>query len=309
MPLSCASTGEHLGFCTMTKNLLEARYFATYSYASAVRNILHDRFAYLRDLEGFYGDDQLLEYTAPFRPHSAFHGFISYVVETIARHDFSDVELAQRQRNLANFSCIPAALEDLRPDLLPIEEAFAAHDIEYFPFRHMLAERGREFASATQDDLDEYLEETWLGAAWERLLEQFTEEAFLILFQNRLLLLLFNDMMSDHVRSTFVSELDEPYRSRFRGDGVLKRAPIPKWARRAVYFRDRGRCVLCRANLSGILSLRSVEHFDHIVALARGGLNDISNLQLLCGPCNLKKRAGRTETSISYEPWYEVRKS
>jgi hypothetical protein len=292
----------------MAKDLLEARFFATYSYSSAVRNILHDRFAYLRDLEWFYCDDRFLEYTMPFRPHSAFHGFIAYVVETIAHHDFSDVDLAQCQRDLAAFARVPAALEDLKPDLLSIEEAFAVHDIEYYPFRHRLAERRRTFASATQDDLDEYLEETWLGEAWERLLEQFTAEVFLILFQNRSLLLLFNDMMSDHVRSTCISELDEPYRSRFREDGVLKRAPIPKWVRRAVYFRDRGRCVLCRADLSGTLSLRSVEHFDHIVPLARGGLNDVSNLQLLCSKCNLKKRAGRGETSISYEPWYRISK-
>lgn len=303
------SKSRRIGIVIVTKNLLEARFFATYSYASAVRNIVHDRFSYLGDLEAFYCDDQFLEYTIPFRPHSAFHGFIAYVIETIARHDFSDVDLAQCQRNLATLACVPEALEDLKPDFLPIEEAFVAHNIEYLPFSHVLAERRRTFASATQDDLDDYLEETWLGEAWERLLEQSTAEVFLILFQNRSLLLLFNDMMSDHVRSTRLSDLDEPYRSRFRKDGALKRAPIPKWARKAVYFRDRGRCVLCRADLSGILSLLSVEHFDHIVPLAHGGLNDVSNLQLLCSKCNLKKRAGRAETSISYEPWYRIGKA
>lgn len=32
-------------------------------------------------------------------------------------------------------------------------------------------------------------------------------------------------------------------------------------------------------------------HIDHIVALARGGANEVANLQLLCPRCNLKKGA------------------
>lgn len=44
------------------------------------------------------------------------------------------------------------------------------------------------------------------------------------------------------------------------------------------------KCVYCPADLRGRREL------DHIVALARGGPNDISNLQWLCRPCNRKKR-------------------
>lgn len=38
------------------------------------------------------------------------------------------------------------------------------------------------------------------------------------------------------------------------------------------------------------VSLRESKELDHIVALARGGSNGITNLQWLCPPCNRKKR-------------------
>jgi 5-methylcytosine-specific restriction endonuclease McrA len=33
------------------------------------------------------------------------------------------------------------------------------------------------------------------------------------------------------------------------------------------------------------------EHVDHVVPIARGGLNEVGNLQWLCAPCNLSKGA------------------
>jgi 5-methylcytosine-specific restriction endonuclease McrA len=44
-------------------------------------------------------------------------------------------------------------------------------------------------------------------------------------------------------------------------------------------------CVACRA------SVQEKRHVDHIVPLSRGGRNDLDNIQILCPPCNLCKRA------------------
>ena len=53
----------------------------------------------------------------------------------------------------------------------------------------------------------------------------------------------------------------------------------------SLYTKQRGRCANCSTPLHGVF------HRDHRVALANGGTNDITNIELLCGPCNLRKNA------------------
>ncbi len=52
-----------------------------------------------------------------------------------------------------------------------------------------------------------------------------------------------------------------------------------------LYDKQGRRCIYCHK------ALRGKYHCDHIQPLARGGSNWISNIQLLCGPCNVRKRA------------------
>lgn len=62
-------------------------------------------------------------------------------------------------------------------------------------------------------------------------------------------------------------------------------------------------------DLTGILSISgsSSENYDHIVPLARGGLNDVTNIQLLCEDCNRQKLHHKAMTSdYYYEDWYEA---
>ena len=52
---------------------------------------------------------------------------------------------------------------------------------------------------------------------------------------------------------------------------------------RDLLVRQRYRCIYCPANL------RRGYHADHVMPLALGGSNDISNIQLLCPTCNDSK--------------------
>ncbi len=62
------------------------------------------------------------------------------------------------------------------------------------------------------------------------------------------------------------------------------RIRIPPEVRKYVFQRDKYQCQSCgKANDETNLTI------DHIIPLARGGQNDISNLQTLCFTCNLQK--------------------
>jgi len=62
--------------------------------------------------------------------------------------------------------------------------------------------------------------------------------------------------------------------------GRLPRGTLP-----AIRARQKNRCAICRSRVRG------GGHFDHIMPLARGGIHEPRNLQLLCAPCNLSKNA------------------
>lgn len=131
-----------------------------------------------------------------------------------------------------------------------------------------------------------------------------SEEIFFILFLNRQTLQRFNELISHQIQNREFQELDEEDLPYFRKDGVLNRVAIPKWVMKAVTHRDRGMCVSCHKDLTGIISIGEKENFDHIIPLANGGINDITNIQLLCETCNKTKSSKNISTSISYEKWY-----
>ena len=62
------------------------------------------------------------------------------------------------------------------------------------------------------------------------------------------------------------------------------RQPIPRKLRHEVFQRDGYRCREC-----GATNKQTRLHVDHIVPVARGGTNELSNLQTLCEECNRAK--------------------
>jgi hypothetical protein len=134
---------------------------------------------------------------------------------------------------------------------------------------------------------------------FELLWEKMTDEVFHLLFANRSFLLRFNITLAEYIRKNVKIPEDI-----INSKGSMQRAAIPKWVRDAVFYRDHGRCVLCYADLSGLLSLDQLDHFDHMVPLANGGVNDPCNIQLMCEACNLKKGHGQPITGRRYPTWW-----
>ena len=63
------------------------------------------------------------------------------------------------------------------------------------------------------------------------------------------------------------------------------RIKIPQSVREYVLQRNNYQCQSC-----GKRQTETNLHIDHVVPLAKGGSNDISNLQVLCGRCNRQKK-------------------
>jgi 5-methylcytosine-specific restriction protein A len=67
-----------------------------------------------------------------------------------------------------------------------------------------------------------------------------------------------------------------------------KRITIPAEVRKYVHQRDNYQCRFC-----GKTGQETQLEVDHIISLATGGSNDLSNLQTLCRPCNRRKNKYR----------------
>ena len=257
---------------------------------SRVHEVLNDTESHLQLVHDFTCDGQHFEHSTPFPRYSALHCFLEYLIRELLTDDTLQVDLSQRQAMFESVAESPEDLEDLDPRILPIEEALKHHGFDYQPFTDWLKHREKRFEDADQNDIGDYLDNLQLEETFDKLLIQSVREAFYILFGNRWLLLHFNDMMAKVLSIHADEEIPDEYAGNFAKPGVLERVRLPIWVKRPVFFRDRGRCVACGVNLSGLQDTWPDEHFDHLVPLAAGGLNDVTNIQLLCGTCNRKIR-------------------
>jgi hypothetical protein len=269
--------------------ITEIRYFETYYFANIINNILREPFAYLRSLNDFFGDENYRNFLVPFPKISALHNFIIFIIDSINYDDLHEAE-ENKFKNSKKKLWIELALEH--------------YNLEFDSFDNWLAGKEINRAEIIDDDIADYFRYLQLSGPYEQLLELVSEEIFFILFLNRETLQRFNELISHQIHERELDEIDDEDLPFFRANGVLRRVSIPKWVMRAVAHRDRGMCVSCHKDLTGQISIGSTGNFDHIVPLARGGINDVTNIQLLCEICNKSKHSKNINTSIKYEKWY-----
>ena len=148
--------------------------------------------------------------------------------------------------------------------------------------------------SNSQDDYldayNDYIEhlDNYENEIYTKVIEAIAIEVEYILFQNRDFLMRFNEQQA-------AAFSDKP----------RARVYITEWVKRAVLFRDKGCCVFCKKDLTGLYTLleNNEKQFDHIVPLHQGGLNDVCNIQLTCQDCNSKK-SDTSATSTLYQSAY-----
>jgi hypothetical protein len=285
--------------------MLEAKFYDTYHFCNVVKNVLYHSENYLGVLNDFHGDGRIYYRLSTFNKYSILHEFIEFIVHDIYYDQSSEAALEKKQKTQEAYQDIPIALNLLRPSALPIELALEHHNMPHQSFEDFLVKQNKKFIECDIDDVYEFIHILRETGVFHELIEHISKEVFHVVFQNRDLMKNFNILMANALEHEARSETPNEIKKIFSRPGILKRVAIPVWVRRAVFFRDRGRCVLCDKDLSGQVNLENKENYDHIVPLAMHGLNDISNIQLLCKECNQhEKRAKEAVTSDNYQSWY-----
>jgi hypothetical protein len=272
----------------MPESVSEEKFYDSDYIAQIIRDVLRNRFNYLRYLNDFYGDGSFVAYTEPFPEHSALHSFIEFVAGGIIREESYDVDSINELSGIT-FSETGNLLKEKESGFkpLPIEEAFDFYEVEYTSFEEWLRDKEDEPSfGVTEDDICDYLDALVESGEYENLLEAVVEDVFSILFQDRTLLEVFNDIMANQVSESELDEIDEEYREFFSEPGILKESPVPLWVKEEVNSRDQGQCVNCQSEIPDIFDKDQSDRFCHIVPLTDGGLNDVTNIQILCCDCD-----------------------
>ena len=74
------------------------------------------------------------------------------------------------------------------------------------------------------------------------------------------------------------------------------------WIKPTLLKRENNQCALCKHDFG---SFERSPVIDHIVPLAKGGVNDLVNLQILCKNCNNKKYTHEIDTTSSIPRYFQ----
>ena len=149
--------------------------------------------------------------------------------------------------------------------------------------------------SSALEDEDAFWNWAAESSRFHTSIDDIIEEVFHVLFNDVRFLQTFNALCAGFIEGSGYGE------GNTTGTGTLKRVRIPAWARRAIFHRDKGECRSCKRSLAAVINRLETERYDHIVPLAQFGANDVTNLQLLCEPCNLTKGARAEPVSNLYQ--------
>ena len=270
---------------------IEMVYYNVYYYCNILDNLLH---LFTSSIDWASTGAQFTEpffegEVENFSKYSALHAFCDFAVRKLMFEEaegvlervqevYDGLEIEDKEQRLkkafqqsGNGNC-----------LLEVDRLFRMYNVQHETFYEYLVNNDFDFI------LDAYTDFVFLDGDLEDAMLHLSRELFYVLFQNREFLYRFNTYMAG------ANQL------------VSQRCNIPWWVRRAVKYRDRGKCVCCGKDLSGVLDCEDEAsvHYDHMVALHVGGLNDVSNIQLMCRECNLKK-SDDSYTGTSYKDWYD----
>ena len=249
--------------------MIDMKYFDVY-YFCHLANSSIDKGEHVR-IYADYFENCFLEMPDDFPKSSFLNEFCNWFVETVI---FEEVDRITQGKEVYTFEPTTWIIQAV--------QRYKGTNIEFASYNEEIFGDFSEYFNLCVEKLEE-------NSLYTDVIECIANEMEYILFQNREFLLKINRAISFYVENL----------------GKIRRTSIPEWVKRTVFFRDRGCCVFCKKDLSGLLSILEDrdKHFDHIVPLDSGGINDVCNMQLSCKECNLSKLTN-SETSTIYHNWH-----
>lgn len=241
----------------------------SYSYADKVRKAIFEDDFFIEPIDAA---SDLEKQAARPQKWSILHDYIDYVV-----------------RDDLNFYFRGGGWD--YDDVRPIFSMLDSHRIPYLTLVQYVEEQFRddeteETVFVTKELMEEYkyeyLSEYLEGIALDGLTSLIVVEVFTLLFADREAMKAFNLKLAMSL-----------------GTRTPRCTYWPKWLERALFCREKGLCAICKSDLTSLYHVHGKLAVDHIVPIALNGVNDPTNLQILCERCNGKKSGTEVVTSNS----------
>ncbi len=204
-----------------------------------------------------------------------------------------DMRTLTLMRSFHRYTNLHEFIREISTDILTEEVVQEDESCRYL--RKFLTTFNVPFPPDAFDGEENFCQFTSESNRYHDALEELTDEVFHVLFNDVGFLQKFNQLCACYIEASGFGEEHKTQK------GVLRRVAIPVWARRAIFHRDKGECRSCKRSLASVINRLETERYDHIVPLASFGANDVTNLQLLCEPCNLVKSAQEEPVSRLYQ--------
>lgn len=232
------------------------------------------------------------------------YGLADYIVRTIKNINESDwhgdflgfcgcsneLELLDKISNWSKY-CILHHIIDTAIDMYVTWHAekitpdeFANENIHFITEKNITS--GLKIFNADYNCEDESELDNLYSDLIENINHYISDACFIVLFSDRDFLFNLQKLISNHTKNLKQSD----YPEYLEKNGIIKRPAksFPVWLKRAVFFRDKGRCQICGCDLTNTYILKN-SNIDHMIPLKSSGNNDPTNLQLACEHCNKSK--------------------
>ncbi len=251
-------------------------------------------------LEDFWNWDKEKIMPVLIKPHrrTIIHMWLQYYV-------YVDCELDMAKKNLDNVDYINEMIYLLHEaEVLPREYEPIRYNTEYF---RLELDEGEFITKITEENNKKIQElEQLVSSNLQKINDLIIHSAFQIIMQNRMFLHDFHLRFSEILKKN-CNWISEQYPEDVTDTKKLKRATYwPTWLEDAIFYRDKGTCVICRKDISGLRNLGIKQAIDHIVPISLFGNNDVTNLQILCRNCNEEKGNRSTATSGVNVPFWNL---